>query len=105
MELLTKTQKQKLLENEANNVDDAKVVVKLFNPEGAGTWFLHKLTDDGIAYGLCHLTELEYGAVSMRELQTHIGRMGLGIERDRYFPENKYTINEVEVKFNLGEHL
>ena len=96
MELLTKTQKQKLLENEANNVDDAKVVVKLFNPEGAG---------DGIAYGLCHLTELEYGAVSMRELQTHTGRMGLGIERDRYFPENKYTINEVEVKFNLGEHL
>lgn len=106
MELLTKTQEQKLIENETNNVDNAKVVVKLFNPEGAGTWFLHKLVkDDDIAYGLCHITELEYGAVSMRELRTHIGRMGLGIERDRYFPENKYTVKEIETKLEQGEHL
>ena len=105
MELLTKTQELKLIENETNNVDDAKVVVKLFNPEGAGTWFLHKLTDDGIAYGLCHIMEPEYGAVSMRELRDYIGRMGLGIERDIYFPENKYTISEIEAKLEQGETL
>ena len=106
MELLTKTQEQKLIENETNNVDDAKVVVKLFNPEGAGTWFLHKLVKkDDIAYGLCHIMEPEYGAVSMRELRDYIGRMGLGIERDIHFPENKYTIDEVQAALEIGETL
>ena len=106
MELLTKTQEQKLIENEKNNVDDAKVVVKLFNPEGAGTWFLHKLVkEDDIAYGLCHIMEPEYGAVSMHELREHTGRFGLGVERDIHFPENKYTISEVEAKLEQGEIL
>ena len=46
MKLLTKAQEKKLIDNynlqEANNgeLEDIKVVAKIFNPYGRGTWYL-----------------------------------------------------------------
>ena len=99
MKLLTKEIEERLIKNfRANEKDeelDFKVVCKLFNPSGIGTWYLTKLNPKTkIAYGLCCLYELEYGPVSIKELKEHKQPpFGLGIERDKFFPINKYTID------------
>jgi hypothetical protein len=54
-------------------------VVKLFNPYGLGTWYLSELDPDtNIAYGLCSITDAEFGYVSIDEIRTAIN-----IERDK----------------------
>tara|TARA_Y100000401_G_scaffold33776_1_gene25158 strand:+ start:62 stop:382 length:321 start_codon:yes stop_codon:yes gene_type:complete len=99
MKLLTKEIEQRLIENfRANRKSgelDLKVVCKLFNPSGIGTWYLTELDPDtNIAYGLCCLHESEYGTVSIDELrELKLPPFGLGIERDKFFPINKYTID------------
>lgn len=70
------------------NTPDHKPVVKFFNPCGAATWLITSLDADGdTAFGLCDLGmgEPELGSVSLRELQSIRGRLGLGIERDYWF--------------------
>ena len=88
MKLLTKTIKAKLIDNH-NKQDGTKqfrAVVKLFNPIGAGTWYLSELAPErNIAFGWCQIHEREYGYVSLDELSEYKGRLGLGIERDKYF--------------------
>lgn len=71
---------------------DAKVVVKYFNPTGAGTWLItegEKQEDgDWLLFGYCHIFEWEWGYVALSELQSFKGQFGLGIERDLYLNEN-----------------
>ncbi len=95
----TKEIEQRLIKNfKANEKDgelDFKVVCKLFNPTGIGTWYLTELDPDtNNAYALCCLHESEYGLVSIQELKELVLPMGLTIERDKWFPINKYTIDE-----------
>ena len=72
---------------------DFKPVVKLFNPCGAATWLLTELDPDepDIAFGLCDLGMqcAELGSVSISELESYRGRLGLGIERDRHWTPKK----------------
>jgi hypothetical protein len=97
MMLLTKAIRAKLLANgrkSAENGDgDFEPVVKLFNPAGAATWLLTELDPDNedIAFGLADLGfgTPELGSVSISELAAFRGRLGLGIERDRYFTADK----------------
>tara|TARA_Y100000816_G_C25720579_1_gene379965 strand:- start:14 stop:241 length:228 start_codon:yes stop_codon:yes gene_type:complete len=64
--------------------------VKLFDPQGSGTWFLTELNPDtNVAFGLCHITEAEIGYVDLDELQSYKGVFGLGIERDKFWPTGK----------------
>ena len=90
MKLLTKAQREKLIRNHAENENATKpkkhkVVVKLFNPVGIGTWYLTELNPyTEIAFGLCELAEKEIGYVSLTELEELRLPMGLKIERDRY---------------------
>jgi hypothetical protein len=74
-------------------------VVKYFDPCGAATWIITELTpaeaegvEPDILFGLCDLGPLgprggcpELGYVSLSELRSVTGRLGLGIERDLYF--------------------
>lgn len=69
-------------------------VVKYFDPCGAATWIITELTPaDGegvepdILFSLCDLGMgcPELGYVSLCELRSVTGRLGLGIERDLYF--------------------
>jgi Protein of unknown function (DUF2958) len=71
---------------------DFKPVVKLFTPDAQCTWLLTELDpDDGLAFGLCDLGmgEPELGYVSLVELQSVRGKLGLPVERDLHFTANK----------------
>ena len=100
MKLFTDSIEKRLIKNFEENKGkedtiDHKVVVKLFNPGGAGTWYLTEYDkDNDRAFGLCCILEKEIGYVSMKELRNYRGSFGLGIERDKYFDSNKKTIEE-----------
>ena len=68
---------------------DPLPVVKLFTPDANATWLLTELDPDdpGIAFGLCDLGlgEPELGFVSLAELASVRGLLGLPIERDEHF--------------------
>lgn len=67
-------------------VEDPIAQVKLFNPTGAGTWYLTEYDPETkIAFGLCVIHEAELGNVSIEELEGFRGRFGLGIERDLHW--------------------
>lgn len=60
--------------------------VKLFNPTGAGTWYLTAYDPETrIASGAAMIHEFEYGDFSMAELVEFRGRFGLPIERDLHW--------------------
>jgi len=64
-------------------------VVKFFDPSGAATWLVTEMMpeDHDFLFGLCDLGMgcAELGYVSLAELQSVKGRLGLGIERDLSF--------------------
>ena len=68
---------------------DFEPVVKLFTPDGNATWLLTELDANGehLAFGLCDLGlgEPELGYVSLHELASARGPLGLPLERDLYF--------------------
>lgn len=102
MKLLTKTIHEQLLRNgriraELAEKGEAEVdflpVVKLFTPDANCTWLLTEIDPDDydIAFGLCDLGLgcPELGSVSIRELESVRGRLGLPVERDLYFSATK----------------
>ena len=104
MQLLLKSQKIQLHANDAATAyaleydveqPDHKPVVKFFNPNGAATWLITEMDEDGRMFGLCDLGfgTPELGYVMFQELAEFRGRFGLGIERDMHFKASK-TISE-----------
>ncbi|RWE14873.1 MAG: DUF2958 domain-containing protein, partial [Mesorhizobium sp.] len=89
MILITEDLRARLLANAATEVEaDHVPVLKLFNPVGAATWLLSQLDADGdTLFGLCDLGFgfPELGSVSLAELQSVKGPLGLGVERDLFF--------------------
>ncbi|WP_353642524.1 DUF2958 domain-containing protein [Mesorhizobium sp. WSM2239] len=89
MILITDELRARLLANGAADAETDHVpIVKLFDPAGAATWLLTELDADGdTLFGLCDLGFgfPELGSVSLAELQTVKGPLGLGIERDLHF--------------------
>ena len=100
MKLLTTSLREKLLANGRANRDadglprehgyiDHKPVVKLFTPDGAATWLLTEIDPDDPdrAFGLCDLGFgcPELGYVSLSELASVRGKLGLPIEREFHF--------------------
>ncbi len=66
---------------------DAEVLVKYFNPMGAGTWLITEAERDGYdwrLFGYCHICEWEWGYVMLSELESLRLPFGLTIERDLY---------------------
>ena len=85
-----------LYANEGKAPEDVPIVLKLFNPCGAGTWYITEADlDEGVAFGYCVIHEGELGYVSLAELREYKGRFGLGIERDERFTG---TLAEVMAK-------
>ena len=100
MELITKAQTAQLLANgraQRAAIDqdagalDFKPVVKLFTPDAQCTWLLTEIDADGLAFSLCDLgmAKPELGYVSLIELRTVRGKLGLPIERDLHFEADK----------------
>ena len=67
---------------------DSLVLVKYFNPVGAGTWLITEAEpqEDGdwLLFGYCHIYCWEWGYLSLKELQDLKLPFGLTIERDFY---------------------
>src|SRR4051812_43607908 len=101
--LITAAQRAELLVNGARSARgediDTPPVVKLFTPDASATWLLTELdpADPDRAFGLCDLGlgGPELGWVSLAELTTVRGRLGLPVERDLHFvadrPLSAYT--------------
>ena len=88
MKLLTKAQRMKMIKNhqQQDGTKEFDGVVKLFNPIGLGTWYLSELDPDtNIAWGVCSITDAEYGSVSIDEIEETTLAMGLKIERDKFW--------------------
>lgn len=99
MKLWTKEIEQTALRYPIGSQDkkgkQAKVLVKYFNPYGAGTWLITEAekqeNGDWLLFGYCHIFEWEWGYVLLSELQTtkiKICGCKLGLERDLYIPDN-----------------
>lgn len=92
--------------------DEKKAVVKFFNPCGAQTWWVFEASavlPDGTEKALAALRPgeqveditmfayvtgtpyHEFGYVSLRELESVRGPLGLGIERDLYYTPQSLT--------------
>jgi len=95
--LITDEQRALLLANgrqslEQENFDPAPVV-KLFTPDAGATWLLTEIDPDDHdhAFGLCDLGLgfPEQGWVSLAEIETARGGLGLPVERDLHFEAQK----------------
>ena len=88
-QLLRNGQIRLALEEDGRAAADFIPVVKLFTPDAACTWLLTELDpeDPDIAFGLCDLGLgcPELGSVRISELESLRGKLGLPVERDRYF--------------------
>jgi len=75
--------------------EDPIVIVKFFNPTGAGTWYATEYDEENkIFYGYVNLVGAdmaEWGEFSLAELESFRGLAGLGIERDLYFTEKRFS--------------
>ena len=97
MNLITETLRAQLLANGQQSLDnddfDPPPVVKLFTPDASATWLLTEIDphDHDHAFGLCDLGQgfPELGYVSLAELQSVRGRLGLPVERDLHFIATK----------------
>lgn len=102
MKLITKGleeafKKHPLYSTEETKLLDKKIVVKYFNPYGAGTWLIvegEKQEDgDYLLFGLCYLTEWELGYITLKQLEEiRDNKHLMSIERDLYLTED--TIGE-----------
>ena len=97
MNLISDELRAQLLANGRKSLADERFdpppVVKLFTPDAGATWLLTEIDpdDDDHAFGLCDLGLgfPELGYVSLAELATLRGRLGLPVERDLHFKADK----------------
>lgn len=98
MKLLTKEILKRFAEvgrQEDVEIKDKIVVCKFFNPTGAGTWLATEYDPESrvffgwVTLGMGPECD-EWGYFSLDELESIRGFGGLGIERDRFFKEQKF---------------
>ena len=95
--LITDDQRTVLLANGRLSLEnegfDPAPVVKLFPPDAGATWLLTEIDPDDPdhAFGLCDLGLgcPEMGWLSLADLATVRGRLGLPVERDLHFRADK----------------
>ena len=86
MELLTKEVRGKLPPlYSQEEVEDPMVICKFFFPDFSWTWYAIEFDGTDQFYGLVDGFEKELGYFSLTELMSNRGKLGLPIERDRYF--------------------
>ena len=111
MKIITKAiekafQKQGNTSNKS--MSEIKIVMKLFNPVGAGTWYLYEHLEDDIYMCFANLGDpemAECGTVSLNELMSIKLRWGLSIERDMHFEPLSRTLKDVYDTIKSGGHV
>ncbi len=101
MKLLTKEILEKLpplYTNEGKSPEEVKVIVKFFNPFGAGTWYATEYDPETKTFfgyaDLGNRNFAELGYFSLAELESLRLPGGLGVERDLHFGYDR-TLAEV----------
>ena len=96
-ELLTLFAKQG--DTSQKEAKDVYIIAKFFNPTGQGTWYAADYDPDTrLFFGYVSIFgdwNDEAGSFSLDELENIKLPMGLGIERDRLFRPNKYTLEDL----------
>ena len=69
----------------SENEKDPMVQCKFFTPDSSWTWYAIEFDGVDTFFGLVDGFEKEMGYFSLSELQSVLGKLGLPIERDRYF--------------------
>ncbi|MGQ0686560.1 DUF2958 domain-containing protein [Bradyrhizobium sp.] len=92
-ELLTVEDRVRLLVQALSDDRDGPPIVKLFTPDGAATWLISEADPDDADRLFC-LCDLgigfpELGYVSLAEISSVRGRLGLPVERDLHFVADK----------------
>lgn len=91
MKLITKeieNKLPKLYSTENVPIQDKKVAVKFFTPDGNWTWYAvegEKRDDDILFFGLVDGFELEWGYFTLNDIKVIRGGLNLPVERDMYF--------------------
>ena len=114
MSLITSAQRARLLlnarataaaEQRAESIDHLPVV-KLFTPDGVCTWLLTelRLDDPTTAFGLCDLGQgyPELGYVSLLDIASLRGTLGLVVERDEHFEADRTLSAYAELARDSG---
>ena len=99
---------QKQGDTSQKSMEEIKIVMKLFNPQGAGTWYLYEKLDEDVYMCFANLGDpemAEIGTVSMQELMEFRGWLGLGIERDMQFNPLSITLKTVYETIKAGGHV
>ena len=95
MKLITKEIEKKLpalYETEDVALQDKKLVVKFFDPCGCWTWYgVEYDAEQELFFGYVEGYEKEWGYFSLAELKSIKNKLGIGIERDMYFDEIKFS--------------
>ena len=108
MQLITPELREQLIANGKRRDDDHVPVVKFFNPVGAATWLVTEMDpeDNDYLFGLADLGMgfPELGGISLSELQSFRGPLGLGIERDLYFTA-RYPISVYAEAARMAERI
>jgi hypothetical protein len=94
MKLMTKTLEKRFARvGSQADVKDPLIIAKFFNPTGAGTWYATEYdSQTRIFFGYVSIFgdwNDEWGSFSLDELESYKGKLGLGIERDLYFKEQR----------------
>ena len=73
--------------------EDPLVIAKLFDPCGSASWFLLEYDPvERIAFGfVVGLAEDELGYISLTEMESIKGPLGIGIEQDIYFVQKRLS--------------
>jgi len=90
MKLFTKSIDKELFAQyeKGSNLEDQKVIAKIFNPYGRGTWYILNSDpqDPDYLWAIVDLMDVEMGSVSRSELENiKVPPFRLGLERDIYF--------------------
>lgn len=90
MKLFTKSIDKELFAQyeKGSNLENQKVIAKIFNPYGRGTWYILNSDpqDPDYLWAIVDLMDVEMGSVSRSELENiKVPPFRLGLERDIYF--------------------
>ena len=72
---------------------DPLIVAKIFDPTSSATWFLTEYDPvEKIAFGyVVGMAEDEFGYISLTEMESIQGPLGIGIEQDLYFVQKRLS--------------
>jgi Protein of unknown function (DUF2958) len=112
--LITSAQRAQLLLNarataaaeQRDESIDHYPVIKLFTPDAGCTWLLTEIDvdDQDLAFGLCDLGQgsPELGYVSLREITSLHGTLGLKVERDLHFEADRTLFAYAQLAHERG---